>query len=141
MRCPECNKFVSFDMEGDPLEDGVAVDADGVVTVDATVENVCEQCNTTLTSASLTVEIAAFKADVQLHKTSCAARLDVDHTDLQRHNSMLMTGKNGKPLKPSGWRQMCGVEATVNLVCRTCDHDFGSETGIESILASAMEEI
>src|SRR4051812_457683 len=56
MRCPDCQKFVSFDTDTEPEID-VDVDDDGTVSGTVRIVNTCSECSQELTEANLDVEI------------------------------------------------------------------------------------
>lgn len=55
MRCPDCNKFVSFD-EADPEVDELEIDDDGQITCSVRITNTCAECGTELKEATLELE-------------------------------------------------------------------------------------
>lgn len=56
MRCPDCQKFVSYDTDHDPEADDPEY-SNGVVTGSVRRELPCADCGTTLKSASFDMEI------------------------------------------------------------------------------------
>src|SRR5687767_14393235 len=55
MRCPDCNKFVSFDTEADP-ETNIDVAEDGAITGDVRIANNCQECGTELKEGTFDVD-------------------------------------------------------------------------------------
>jgi hypothetical protein len=55
MRCPDCNKFASYD-EADPEVNDIDVDADGQVTAEIRITNNCADCGTELKEATLNID-------------------------------------------------------------------------------------
>jgi hypothetical protein len=55
MRCPDCNKFVSFD-EADPEVNDLDVSDNGSVTASVRIVNTCAECGTELKEAMLELE-------------------------------------------------------------------------------------
>lgn len=61
MRCPDCNKFVSFDTEQDPEESNASIDAQGHVAINVRIVNSCADCGTELKEAEFVLESDAFE--------------------------------------------------------------------------------
>jgi len=57
MRCPDCNKFVSFDADTEPEVSDEEVSEEGLVTASVRIVNACAECGTELTEASFDLEI------------------------------------------------------------------------------------
>jgi hypothetical protein len=55
MRCPDCNKFVSFE-ERDPEVQSLEVDEDGNVRAEIRLVNACSECGTELKEANFELE-------------------------------------------------------------------------------------
>lgn len=142
MRCPECNKFVSFDTETDP-ELSEAVDADGIVTVETRIVNTCAECGTELTSADFSVEINLAK-EVDAHRESCATCKE-SKDDLSvsvegsRNDRRETHDRKGKPIKNSRYqKQFYGAEVTAEIEMPCGEVISGSS--MEEVQASSMEE-
>lgn len=54
-RCPDCNKFVSYE-EAEPEVEGVEVE-DGIITAQVRIVNTCGECGTELTEFTFDLEI------------------------------------------------------------------------------------
>ena len=142
MRCPDCNKFVSFDTETDP-ELSEAVDADGIVMVETRIVNPCAECGTELTSAEFSVEINLAK-EVDTHRESCA-KCKASDEDLSvtvegsRNDRRQTHDRNGKPIRNSRYqKQFYGAEVTAEIEMPCGETFSGSST--EEVQASSMEE-
>jgi hypothetical protein len=57
MRCPDCNKFVSFDVDGDPEVELEADESTGEVTGTVRIVNACQECGAELTEATFDVDV------------------------------------------------------------------------------------
>ena len=55
MRCPDCNKFVSFD-EADPEVNTLGIDEDGQVNAEVRIVNTCADCGTELKEITFEME-------------------------------------------------------------------------------------
>jgi len=55
MRCPDCNKFVSFD-EQEPEVESIEINEDGGVAASVRIVNACADCGTELKEATLDME-------------------------------------------------------------------------------------
>jgi uncharacterized protein with PIN domain len=56
LRCPDCNKFVSFDTETEPEVQSEQVDENGAVEFSVRITNNCADCGTELTETTLEME-------------------------------------------------------------------------------------
>lgn len=167
MRCPDCNKFVSFDSEQEPELD-LTVDDEGVVTGTARIVNCCEQCGQELKEATLDVEIdlsADFMAHIddvllRTHKKLMNVTAEARKAVEREHRPELLSeegsrtdrtqtkDRHGRPIKRSRYmRRYYGADVTVTVGCTTCsDRKTGGSfelTGTESVevQASGMDEL
>lgn len=143
MRCPDCQKFVSFDTDVEPDVD-LQVDDFGTVSGNCRIVNACADCGTELTSADFDIEVD-FTDTVDDHKKAFP---DKTHTlsvsgDASRTERSQTEGRNGKPLTgPARYRKhYYGATIDVTLECscgEALDHD--SETWSDDVQASGMDE-
>ena len=79
MRCPDCNKFVSYDEpEVEVTDDGV-VDEDGEVEVEVQVQLRCAECGCDLKSASVTARATLEAKDEDADLAVCPKNGDDGH--------------------------------------------------------------
>lgn len=77
MRCPDCNKFVSYD-EADPEVNDLEISDDGTVTAEVRIVNTCGGCGQDLKEATLDfseeVDVSAHSGeghDLSVEESSC----------------------------------------------------------------------
>lgn len=169
MRCPDCNKFASFDTETDP-EINVEVAEDGQITGDVRIVNTCAECSTELKEATLDVDddgiasqledhraamVAAKLAEIEssggaiAQRTAEAVRIEVedehkiesgDSDSGQRTDRFETKTRTGKPIKnPRYQKHLYGFEAEVTATC-SCGESFTTTIAGE-VAGSGMEEM
>jgi hypothetical protein len=140
MRCPDCNKFVSYDDQTEP-EVELEVDEDGNVSGTAHIILTCADCGTELKTADFDVEASleipeghkgeGHELEIELD----GAELTVDRQTTDRH---------GKPIKnPRYMKTLYGYSAefTVRCSCQETDaDDLATGSASENISASSMDE-
>lgn len=57
MRCPDCNKFVSFE-EQEPEVDNLEISEDGQITGEIRIVNACAECSNELTESSFEIDVS-----------------------------------------------------------------------------------
>ena len=143
MRCPDCNKFVSFDTDSDP-ECDVSVNNEGMVTVQTRIVNTCAECSQELTEATFDIEVD-LTGPVSEHRATCAEcqtskedlEASAEGTRLDRRQTH---DRHGKPIKnPRYQKQFYGAEVTVDLQMPCGEIVQG--TASDEIQASGMEEL
>lgn len=136
MRCPECNKFVSYD---DPQCEVGSVELDGdTVRSNVTVQLCCQTCGGTLKDAEI-------EADTQIeHKCKPEAERDKDwkpdadyKTDDDQYeiesdgnaegtNRTETKDRHGKPIRSSRYmKSFYGFTLEIEIKCRKCGDVFG----------------
>jgi hypothetical protein len=147
MRCPNCNKFVSYD-EPEAELNSVIVDSDGTtVTANATVNLNCADCGTVLKSADIEVE-ESFD-----HKCEGDAvegwdddagddQFQIDDDGQPEGASRIETkDRHGKPIKSSRYmRQFYGFELLSTVCCNKCGESFDVHLSGEE-QASSFDEV
>ncbi len=138
MRCPSCNKFVSFDTETEPEVD-VEIDEEGTVTGSVRIVNTCAECGEELKEASLELEVDLTEA--------CAAHVNEEGEEkhslsVDDDGSERTERSDGKPGTPSRYRRhFYGARVTVSVTC-VCDDNFEAVgTWEDDIQGSAMDEL
>lgn len=156
MRCPDCNKFVSYDVDVEPEEEQQDVTG---TTFTATYRRTltCQDCGTELKEGSIDLEYN-FEADIQEAtdasepKNSGTAKPEHEHeweieecyveatTDTK--TTCVVKGKVKKITNPRYMTQLYGVSCDVTL---KCGHD-GCESTVnftvsDTLEASGMDEM
>src|SRR4051812_35969271 len=136
MRCPNCNKFVSYDVDTDP-EIEVTISDDGTVTGTCRIVNGCAECGTELKEANFDIEMPA--AGSEDH--DCLGHLEVEVEDAYRIEETQTLDRNGKTIKnPRYMKHLYGAGATFSVTCDKCDFsaevpwkDFQSASGMDEL--------
>lgn len=137
MRCPDCNKFVSFDSDVEPEVNDLEVNEDGFVSCNVRIVNACGDCGTELKEASFDMES---EIEIGEHKGE-EHELTVENTGAER------TSRSGffqKGKFVSGFGRYAktfygaAVDFTVTCSCGKLDVS-GQMT--EEVQASGMDEL
>lgn len=134
MRCPDCNKFVSYDEpEVEATVDDVVSTVDGEVTVSVSVDIAlnCAECGTELKRASLSGDCEVkFPDDLKPCSDEDGHMWECDEVDAE--GSSRSEGK--------GWaKTFYGASLTGEVKCPHCDQT-GEVTGTVEEQASAFDE-
>lgn len=137
MRCPDCNKFASFDTEVDP-EGELTIDEEGTITGEVERPLNCADCSTLLKSATFSVdqdlnEIVDIKQnldeilDIKPGETTyCTKAHDWDWVNAgtpsisptERYEDK---DRHGKKIKHTRFmKHMYGIEVTGEVSCKDC---------------------
>lgn len=162
MRCPDCQKFVSFDTERDPEDLDLTVDDEGSVSGSVRIVNACQECGQDLTEAVLDVEVDLTE-DVEKHRDDARkdheeeqAKLPEDERvpfDETIHDTLTLESseatreeryqthdRRGKPITRSRYqRHYYGAAVTVTVACK-CGETFEATNTTET-QASGMESL
>jgi hypothetical protein len=149
-RCPDCNKFVSFEEE-DP-EVNLDVDEEGTVTGDVTINNNCGECGTALRTANFDVEndvaVEAFAAHVRAAKEKAKKKAkegekpeEIEHTlEVENNGSERTQRQDGKPGTPSRYRRtFYGFSVAFEVKC-SCGNFNYEGTIADDVQGSGMDE-
>lgn len=137
MRCPDCNKFVSFE-EVDPEVNDLEVNEDGYVTCNVRIVNACAECGNELKEAVFDIE----------QENACAEHrgkgheLSIEDTGAER-TSRSGYFKKGKFVPAYGRyaKTLYGVQVGYAIKC-SCSDDWTVEGTLEDeIQASGMDEL
>lgn len=138
MRCPDCNKFVSFE-ENDAEVDSLDVSSDGVVTATARIVNACGDCGQELKEATLDLE-----AD---HSSECGDHNGEGHDLSVEENGSERTSRSGYFKKgefvPASGRYaktLYGVEVGYKIECLCGELEIEGSMSDE-VQASGMDEL
>jgi hypothetical protein len=145
MRCPDCNKFASFDDSNEPEADDANVDDEGRVTGNVRVYLTCAECSTELKEASFELE-ADFSEAVEAHKKAAKEKDDDaekpederEEHDLDVEVECEMASRTVG--KGRGMKTFYGYHATVSVSC-SCGHKFADEERDDDMQASHMDEL
>ena len=160
MRCPDCNKFVSFDTEQDP-ELNLDFDDEGRITGDARIVNACAECSTELKEHTFDVDSEDLVSVLEDHRDEVIAKLVADGMDKAEAEQQAQADhiiesidddggsrtertqdkdRNGKPIKRARYaKHFYGFEATVTATCK-CGEQF-TTTVADEVQGSGMEEM
>lgn len=135
MRCPDCNKFVSYD---EPQCEVGSVELGGeTVRANVTVQLNCEDCGGTLKDAEIEAETEIeheckpeaerdkeWKPDADLEKDDDQYELESDG-DAEGTNRMETKDRHGKPIKSSRYmKSFYGFTLESEIKCRKCGEVF-----------------
>ena len=139
MRCPDCNKFVSFD-EADPEVNTLEINEDGVVTAEVRIVNNCAECGTELKEATLEME-HDHSAECEEHKGD-GHELSVEESSSER-DSRSGYFKKGVFTPAYGRYAKTLYSATVSYVITcSCSDEWKVEGDVsDEIQASHMDEM
>jgi hypothetical protein len=133
MRCPECNKFVSLDTEGDPEIELEADETTGEVTGTVRIVNACADCGAEMTEATFDVDVDFPEAAKHMaeHPDDEAHALDLEDPSADRTDRSEGKGR--------GTRTFYGAEAEFTVSCR-CEFKE-TKPWSDDIQASHMDEL
>lgn len=139
MRCPDCNKFVSFDSDADPEVD-VRVEDDGSVSGSVRITNNCQECGQELTEANLDIDDAVDADELKAHRKTCKKPLDVS-LEASRSDWFQTHDRHGKPIKNPRYRKhYYGAEGDIVVTC-ACGHTFEAIAWVDSTTGGGMESL
>ena len=137
MRCPDCNKFVSYDDSTDP-EVELEVDEEGSVTGTVRIVLTCADCSTELKDAEFEVDVDA-QDFAEEHKGD-GHELSVEDNGISlvsRQESV--NPKTKKPIPFRYRRSYYGAAGSIDVSC-SCGGNQSFEWE-EEVQASGMNEI
>ena len=148
MRCPDCNKFVSFDTDSDPESD-INVDDVGNVDGSCRIVNTCQDCGTELKEATLEIE-ASVEDDVEKHRKehgwSGEGEVPEGHrslsveAEMSRTERMQSHDRRGKLIRNRRYmKHLYGAEGSITVTCE-CGETFSTQWSDE-VSGSGMEEM
>lgn len=135
MRCPDCNKFVAYDIEVEPEVTSLEIDEDGHVTASVTRTLGCGECGTELKSAE--IELEGDNDDVTEHlKREGTHELIIEDESVEPTDR---TDGKGRPARYT--RTYYGVRLSYRVTC-SCDDKWAAEGDLEDdVQASSMDEL
>ena len=98
MRCPDCNKFVSLDTDGDPEVELEADETTGEVTGTVRIVNACQECGAELTEATFDVDVdfPAAEEHMKGHEDDDAHALALEEPTVDRTDRAVGRGRGTK---------------------------------------------
>ena len=135
MRCPDCNKFVSLDTDGDPEVELEADETTGEVTGTVRIVNACGECGAELTEATfdVDVEFPAARAHMAKYPEAEDEAHGFDMAEPTVERSERQTGKG------RGVRKFYGASADITIGCR-CGFTE-TQPWADDIQASSMDSL
>jgi ribosomal protein L44E len=134
MRCPDCNKFASFDTEQEPEVDSTVSD-DGQINLEVRIVNTCADCGTELKEGSFSMEMHMDNDELVEHYKKCKTKeLSISDESYER----VEESRGSK--NPRYAKRFYGVEATITVECK-CGHTFAPVVSSDYVQASAMDEM
>lgn len=130
MRCPDCNKFVSFD---DPEVEVDSVDiADGFVNASVTVNLNCADCGTQLKTGTIETDVVV---DIPEGHDGDGHDIEVEFDEAEGTSR-----SDGKPGTPSRYRRtFYGFSGTAKVTCSCGQMEIDVEVA-DDMQASSFDE-
>lgn len=137
MRCPDCNKFVSFDSDVEPEID---VDVSGTEVVGSVrIVNNCGECGTELKEASF--DISEEILDATDHATNCDGELSVEVDMAERTDRLENKTRSGKLIKHARYmKHLYGAQANLKVTCDKCEFE-ALISWSDEVQGSGMDEL
>lgn len=146
MRCPECNKFASYDDSTDPEVDSLDVDQDGNITGSVRIVLTCAEDSTELKEATFDLDAHVSDTFAEAHKGE-GHELSVDDDGFslssRQETESRRTKKDGtvvvKPIPFRYRRTYYGFDGDVTVTC-----ECGATESVhvaDEIPAGAMDEL
>lgn len=125
MRCPDCNKFASFDTEVDP-EGDVEISAEGMLTGEVRRVLTCADCSTELKEAYLSFDqnlndCLTFPVGMTQSQEECEHEWDWQASEPQLSPTDRYDDKGGRVKQMRYMKHMYGVEVAGDVKCKRCD--------------------
>lgn len=138
MRCPDCNKFVSFDTDVDPEIDNLEVNEDGHVTASVRIVNSCADCGTELTETTFEMEGDVDFSDETDHVPHSGEGHELS---VEEESSERTYRQDGKPKTKARYRRsFYGVQVIAKVTCSCGALDVEVEMSDEC-MASWMDSL
>jgi hypothetical protein len=136
MRCPTCEKFVSYGDGEVEIEDS-DVGSDGTVTVSVRVVLPCGDCGEELKECSMELE-HQIEHDCLLDED---VDFELEDVEAEFSDRQEMKDRNGKPIKSARYRRTYyGATITGTVHCKKCGDDIEFEETVEES-ASSFDEL
>lgn len=128
-RCPDCNKFVSFEEEEPEIN--VDVDDEGAITGTCRIVNSCQDCGAELTEYTFDIETAVELPEEVLKKVENGASISVGD-DAERGSRIEGRGR--------GTKTFYGARATFTVTVEGVEQNFSVEWN-DDVQASFMDTL
>lgn len=138
MRCPDCNKFVSYG-EQEPEIENEEMDGNEL-TVSVRVVLPCGECGTELKDASMDVWAEVDHDCPMADDEDTEHGFTIDSTSAEFTERRVTTDAKGKTIPFRYQKQYYGAEVTVDVTCNACDETF-TVTGSAEEQASGFNEL
>lgn len=134
MRCPDCNKFVSQELQ-DPEVNNIEINEDGNVTAEVRICAACADCGTELKEATLDLE-KDFGDELKEHLGgSPSHELSIEEDGVSSIDDYKRTDRHGKPIKNSRYMtHLYGATVSFKVTC-SCQAE-----GAEPIFCGDVED-
>jgi hypothetical protein len=149
MRCPSCEKFVSYDTEVEPEEQTEPEVTDQTVTAEYRRVLTCADCGEELKEATIEID-GEISCDLPCKETKQGKKLGeeepehewtVESSSASATERSQTTDRHGRPITRARYmRHFYGVEVTVELKCQKCGTEH-SQTFDNDEQASGFDEL
>lgn len=145
MRCPDCNKFVSQELQ-DPEVNDLTIDGSGNVMADVRIVAACADCGTELKEANLQIEedlsdtlAGHLDGDEGEHS------LEIEEEGVESIDDYKTTDRHGKPIKnPRYQTHLYGARVDFKVTC-SCQAEGADPLHCgqieDTVEASSMDEL
>jgi uncharacterized protein (DUF983 family) len=139
MRCPDCQKFVSYSGDETPELDG-SIELDestGSITATVRIHKDCGECGTELKEATLELEASADDAFMKAHGPDAEGEHELQFDEMAEPEATETRDNPGRPARYQ--KTLFGATLDVTVTCSTC----GDETHVtlaDSVPASSLDE-
>jgi hypothetical protein len=140
MRCPDCQKFVSYD-EGEVEIESEEIDDDGLVRITVRVPLPCAECGQDLKEAAIEVEEQIEHDCEKYYEDPEGEIYTLDNVDAEFHSRRQTKDRHGKPIKSYRYqKQFYGAEITGDVTCNRCGEEIAFSATAEE-QASYFDEL
>lgn len=143
MRCPDCNKFVSQELQ-EPEVQNIDIDESGNVTAEVRIVLACAGCGTELKDANLSME-QDFSKELEKHINVDGCRehsLSIEEDGCEGVEDVNKIDRKGKPIKnPRYMATLYGARVDFSIHCECEDAKVFSGFMEEKVRSSEMDEL
>lgn len=144
MRCPDCERFVSYGGDYEPEIESEDI-SDGELTGSVRVVLDCAECSTELKELSMEYEAQIEHKCPDAEEAGDPAdgedKFEIHSTSTSFTERRQTKDRHGKPItNPRYRRTYYGAEITTTINCTRCEEEFDVETTVEE-MASSFEEL
>lgn len=150
-RCPDCNKFVSYDDSYEPEVESAEV-SDSTLTIEVRVVLPCAECGTELKESTMEASVEIEHDCSKKDEDGFKPEFSVDESDISAEmTSNVLTTKKvflkrteewvEREIKNRrGWKQMYGAYLTGHVVCENCGEKIEFDADVEE-QASSFDDL